>query len=272
MKKNLLLWILALIMTLVLAIYQRMSGPTYPSKGKQTIGTAQVSYKFYRSWTSHKPLPVRVAGNGIAALRLHYRRYPLLAGEEWSVAQMVTKGDSFEAFIPGQPAAGKVAYRIEIFTASGSSFLNNGTPVVARFKNEVPAWLLILHIIAMFAALLLAFRAGLGALFNEEHCQWLVFWTLVVTLVGGLVLGPLVQKYAFGAYWTGFPLGRDLTDTKILLVVVFWLVAFFLHRRSRWWTVGATILMVVVYLIPHSVLGSELDYKTGKIETAKIRD
>jgi len=32
--------------------------------------------------------------------------------------------------------------------------------------------------------------------------------------------------------------------------------------------VTATLLMVVVYLIPHSMLGSELDYKTGKIRTA----
>jgi hypothetical protein len=78
-----------------------------------------------------------------------------------------------------------------------------------------------------------------------------------------------VQKYAFGAYWTGFPLGGDLTDTKILFVFCFWLAAFFLRRRSRWWTIAATVLMVAVYLIPHSILGSELDYKTGKVETSK---
>lgn len=267
-KTSLLLWLLALILTVLLAVYQRLSGPTRPVRGKQTVAGAELRYKFYRSWTSYQPLPVRVAGNGIAALRLHYRRYPLLAGEDWSVAQMVTRDGAFQAFVPGQPAAGKVAYKVEIMTPAGTAWLNGGIPIVARFKGEVPLWLLLLHVHFMFAGLILAFRTGLEALRLDGHWQKLAFWTLVVTAVGGLFLGPLVQKYAFGAYWTGFPLGGDMTDSKTLLAVLVWLAAFLLRKKSRWWAVAATALMIVVYLIPHSVLGSELDYKTGKIETA----
>ncbi len=121
----------------------------------------------------------------------------------------------------------------------------------------------------MFAGMLLAFRAGLGALRQEGNWPRLTAWTLGVTVVGGLILGPIVQKFAFGAYWTGFPLGGDLTDSKTLFVVLFWLAAHLLRKKGRWWTVAATVLMVAVYLIPHSVLGSELDYKTGKVITAK---
>jgi hypothetical protein len=182
---------------------------------------------------------------------------------------LVTRDGAFQAEIPGQPAAGKVVYKVEAITQQGTVWLNHGIPVVARFKDEVPGWLLILHILFMFAGLLLAFRTGLGAFFKVDRWQRLVPWTLAVTLAGGLILGPLVQKYAFGAFWTGFPLGGDLTDSKTLFAVLFWLVAFFKRDKSRWWTVGATVLMVAVYLIPHSVLGSELNYKTGKIETAK---
>jgi hypothetical protein len=121
----------------------------------------------------------------------------------------------------------------------------------------------------MFAGLLLAFRTGLEALRRDGRWQKFIPWTLGVTAVGGLIMGPLVQKYAFGAYWTGFPLGGDLTDSKTLFAVLFWLAAFFLRKKSRWWTVAATVLMVAVYLIPHSVLGSELNYKTGQVITAK---
>lgn len=268
MKKNFLLWILAFAFTLLLAVYQRLSGPTHPVKGRETIGDIQLAYKLYRSWTSHQPLPVRVTGNGIASMRLHFRRYPLIAGEEWSIVQMVTQDNAFQAFIPGQPAAGKVAYKVEVLAPGRVTWIDEGEPVVARFKDEVPAWLLIPHILFMFAGMLLAFRTGLGALLNDAHWQRLLPWTLVVTALGGLFLGPLVQKYAFGALWTGFPLGRDLTDTKILLVIAAWLAALFLRKKSRFWVVAATVLMVLVYLIPHSVLGSELDYKTGKVGTA----
>ena len=101
-----------------------------------------------------------------------------------------------------------MAYKVEVLSADGSRWLNDGRPIVARFKGEVPAWLLILHIVFMFAAMLLAFRAGLEALRPGGSWQRFIPWTLAVTALGGLILGPLVQKYAFGAYWTGFPARR----------------------------------------------------------------
>lgn len=269
MKKSILLWLLALALTLFLAIYQRLSGPTYPVRGSETVAGMTIQYKFYRSWTSYRLLPVgaAVAGNGLQ-LRLHHRRFPSIAGENWTAVAMKKKDDMFRAGIPGQPAAGKVAYKVEALVGGESFWLNRGLPIVARFKGEVPTWLLIVHVIFMFAGLLLAFRTGLEALRRDGRWQKLVPWTLAVTFFGGMVLGPLVQKYAFGSYWTGFPLGGDLTDSKILLAVLVWLGAFFLRKKSRWWTVAATVFMIAVYLIPHSVLGSELDYKTGKVETA----
>ncbi len=132
-------------------------------RGKQIVSGAELKYKFYRSWTSYQPLPVRVTGNGIAALRLYYRRYPQLKAK-WSVTQMVTRDGAFQAFVPGQPAAGKMTYKVEIVTPTGTAWLNGGIPIVARFKGAVPLWLLLLHVHFMFAGLILAFRTGLEAL------------------------------------------------------------------------------------------------------------
>lgn len=269
MKKNIILWGLALILTLLLAVYQRLSGPTHPLQGTEGVGGARVTYKLYRSWTSYRMLPVRVSGDGLVSMRLHHRRFPLINGEEWTAVTMTTQEGAFTGEVPGQPAAGKVAYRIEAITAAGSHWLNNGQPIVARFKDEVPSWALLLHVLFMFAGLLLAFRTGLGALVGAEGWKKLLPWTVGVTALGGLLFGPLVQKFAFGAFWTGFPLGGDLTDTKTLFVVLVWLAVFFLRRKSRFWIVTAMLLMVAVYLIPHSLLGSELDYKTGEVSTSK---
>jgi hypothetical protein len=83
-------------------------------------------------------------------------------------------------------------------------------------------------------------------------------------IFGGLILGPVVQKYAFDAYWTGFPFGHDLTDNKTAVAFIGWLIAFLMYKKSnqpKRWALFASILLLIVYLIPHSVLGSELDYK-----------
>ncbi|RLD46076.1 MAG: hypothetical protein DRI88_08000, partial [Bacteroidetes bacterium] len=87
--------------------------------------------------------------------------------------------------------------------------------------------------------------------------------TLITLFVGGLILGPVVQKFAFGAYWTGWPIGHDLTDNKTAFTFIFWLIAWFVLRKNpanRVWPIVATIMMLAVYVIPHSVMGSEIDH------------
>jgi hypothetical protein len=268
-KRSLWLWVIAIIFTIVLAVYQRMSGPTYPIRGTETLAGAKVSYKFYRSWTTGQELPVQVtSGADNISAQLYYRRYPLINDENWLVNAMVKNGYMYTAMIPTKPPAGKVVYKVRLYKDGKEIWLNHGQPAVARFKGEVPMTLIIIHVIFMFAGLLLGLRTGLEAFNKNGKLENLVFLTLATIFLGGLILGPLVQYYAFGALWTGFPLGGDLTDSKTLFAVIFWLGAFILQKKSRWWVITATMLMIVVYLIPHSVLGSELNYQTGKVETA----
>jgi hypothetical protein len=115
----------------------------------------------------------------------------------------------------------------------------------------------------MFLAMLFSNRAGIEALRPQSNPRTYALWTLALLFVGGIILGPIVQKLAFGVFWTGFPLGYDLTDNKTLIALIGWLAAVIAGRGgrpARWWVLGAAILLLVVYLIPHSLLGSELDY------------
>jgi asparagine N-glycosylation enzyme membrane subunit Stt3 len=83
-----------------------------------------------------------------------------------------------------------------------------------------------------------------------------------------MILGPVVQKYAFGEYWTGFPYGGDFTDNKTLIMWLVWALALavigFKPKKkegiSRVTVLVAALAMTVVYLIPHSMGGSSLDY------------
>jgi hypothetical protein len=82
-------------------------------------------------------------------------------------------------------------------------------------------------------------------------------------IIGGFIFGPIVQKYAFGEFWTGFPFGHDLTDNKILIGFIGWLlalIALYKFTNPKRWIVFASILMFIIFLIPHSLLGSELNY------------
>jgi hypothetical protein len=119
----------------------------------------------------------------------------------------------------------------------------------------------------MFISLVISFRAGLEALFKGKNLYKYSLLVLITLGIGGLILGPIVQKYAFGAFWTGWPFGHDLTDNKTLVSVIFWVIAVWKTKNnpsSRLWVFIAVIISLAVYLIPHSVLGSEIDHTKNK--------
>ncbi len=138
-----------------------------------------------------------------------------------------------------------------------------GETVILRYHGPVPLAVLIPHITVMFLAMLVGVRAGLAAVFDDPKHRTFALATLAGLTLGGLVLGPIAQKYAFGDFWTGVPFGWDLTDNKTLVMWIGWAaagVALARRRRvSRWLVVVATVLMLTVYVVPHSVRGSALD-------------
>ncbi len=208
------------------------------------------------------------AGGAIQAT-LRYRRYP--TEDEFSVVPLERQDGRLVGRIPAQPPAGKVEYYVTLRTPTGVQRLPgaNQPTVTLRFKGPVPAYVLAPHVLFMFLAVLVGMRAGLAALFEPRGVRRLAWTALLLMTVGGMVLGPVVQKYAFGEFWTGFPLGYDLTDNKVLVMWLVWLAACAAvgwrrgghERRSRLAVGLAALVMMAVYLIPHSAQGSELDYE-----------
>ncbi|MCP4151928.1 MAG: hypothetical protein GY757_29575, partial [bacterium] len=176
-----------------------------------------------------KSLPVTITATDKAvSAYLSYKRYK--TADKWTECEMTRIGDDLTAFVPGEPAAGKVEYSVRIHVDGKNKILNDGVGIVARFTGEVPAIHLAIHIVFMFLSILLTFRVAMETLRKEGNYYWMVNWTLLSTVIGGLIFGPIVQKYAFGDLWTGFPFGTDLTDNKTLIVVIFWVAAFFLKK------------------------------------------
>ena len=176
---------------------------------------------------------------------------------------MAYSNGSLAADLPTQPPAGKLLYRVYLSTGSDTTALPPDEPVVIRYKGDMPTALLVTHISLMFLGMLTSTRAGLEFFNKKPHLKKLTYWSIGLLFVGGIIFGPIVQHFAFGAYWTGWPFGPDVTDDKTAIIVLIWTIAAIALKKSRKparWTITAAIITLLVYLIPHSVLGSELDY------------
>lgn len=261
MRKSSLFWALALLITIASAVYQRMTGPSYPVRGKATIAGQEVKYRLPRTQGDgdaevRVPAPTTATQATVAWKRNKTK-------DDWTYVQMTREGTDLVAHLPHQPPAGKLAYRV-ILQDGAERVTLHGSPVVIRFKGEVPLPVLSVHIFCMFFGMLLSTRAGFEYFSAHPDYSKLILWTVALLTVGGMVLGPVVQKYAFGAYWTGWPFGTDLTDNKTAVAWLAWIAAGLKIRRNPQagvWALAAAIITLVVFAIPHSVLGSELKYE-----------
>jgi len=251
------------------AVYQRRTGPTYPMRGSVAISGTPYTYKLIRSNDSTHDARVEIPrGAGEIGGRLFYKRYP--TADPFTEVPMTAKGDHLVGPLPAQPPAGKLEYYVRIDGPDGSTRIPEDPTanVIIRFKGAVPAGVLVPHILFMFFSMLIGMRAALGAFFAPDTMRRYAWIALIGMTVGGMILGPIVQKFAFGSFWTGFPFGYDLTDNKTLIMWVVWVIACLVlgrarrkdERLGRLAVVLAALVMTVVYLIPHSLRGSELDY------------
>ena len=260
MRKGL-LWTLAVILTLASAVYQRMTGPTYPLKGKAVVDGTEVRFELPRSAETTGDAEVAVPATAPLEGWIEWKRYP--TDDDWTREALVRDGDRLVGRLPAQPAAGKVAYRVSVGAGAGDAALGGREPVILRYKDPVPAWIIIPHVLVIFAGMLLSTAAGLTALGRKRDPRRLVLWTVGLLFLGGFILGPLMQKFAFGVAWAGFPVGTDLTDNKTLIAFLFWIVALVAGRKGRTarpFVIAASLVTLVIFLIPHSLLGSQYDY------------
>ena len=270
-RKKVLYWVLAVVISLAAMFYQRMTGPTYPKKYEISYQNEEFNFSLPRS-NNGRPgdYPVEVELPDAFSAILIWRLFP--SEDPWNTVEMERQGDLLSTSLPHQPPAGKIEYHLE-FMADGKIIdLGDEENVVIRFRADVPAWALIPHVLMMILTVIWSMATIIFALANIPSYKNHVGVTIIFLLIGGCILGPVVQKFSFGQFWTGWPLGEDMTDNKVLFALLAFLIAWFLRKKSygRWLAIGAALVMLAVYLIPHSMGGSELDRESGEVVTGSL--
>jgi hypothetical protein len=252
------IWVVAVVVTLGSAVFQRMTGPTYPVRGHVTLGSRDHSVTLTRTHGGPGDQPVRlVIPDPTVEGEVAWRRYP--TQDPWSSLPLTRNGDALETALPHQPVAGKLEYQVRLRRGDERAVFP-ARAAISRFRDNVPDYVLVPHVAAMFFAMLFSTAAGLSAFGRWPHVRRESFICVALFAVGGFILGPLMQKIAFGDWWTGIPFGWDLTDNKTLFAAVAWVWALWrlrAGRDARVAVIAAAVLTLVIFAIPHSAWGSE---------------
>ena len=136
-QKEIIFWLITIIITLASVVYQRSTGPTYPLKGEVNIGSEIIKFRLLRSYGGPDNAEISIdEPSGKINGTFTYKRYKSL--DEWTEVPMIHQGGKLVAYIPHQPPAGKVMYDITLTDGVNTQKITEET-VVLRFKGDVPA-------------------------------------------------------------------------------------------------------------------------------------
>lgn len=259
-----LLWLLSFIITVIAALYQTITGPSYPDRIKVILKDKEYKLKLPRSSEGKKNAEIifLIPDTSIKA-KIHYCHYRTNC--KYETINFIRGNKYLVVKLPNIPPAYKYQYYIEFISDNEIIQINKKNPIIIRYRGAVPSFIMAPHIFLMFLGMLLSNLTGLMVFFKKKNLYKYSLATLSILTIGGIVLGCLVQKYAFGEYWTGVPFGWDLTDNKTLLAVIVWFIAVILSRKKEkpYLILLASIIILLIFSIPHSLYGSEEAFSTS---------
>ncbi len=184
----------------------------------------------------------------------------------------------WSARLPSAEKGDRVEYGFRVARAGsppGGAVAASPVLHLLKYKGEVSTTVLVLHILCMFAAFFFIVQALIGAgamLVKGEEREFTVAqtrWVLLFAFLGGVPLGFVLNHQRFGTLWEAFPFGTDVTDNKTQVIIIIWILvaamswkSFMCRRTGRdaaghatfaAAVIAASILSLVLYLVPHSL-------------------
>jgi hypothetical protein len=260
-------FIVAVVLTLLVVVAARRFGPNYSYVVEASCPDFTLEHKAPRS---HE-------GTGPAPLLLKVSLISMDEPAEEVILEPVRTDKEVEGCdlayvfeVPPQAPTTRFFYRFEGYLkGEGQPRVTlereGGGPMMVKFKLTVPSWILISHILAMFAGFFLLIWSSLygaavmrGAKEAVSPARRLAWWAWAVLFIGGVPIGIAMNYYAFNVYWEAWPFGGDVTDNKTQIALVIWGIAAIgltVHkgRKSGLAALLAGVAVLFIFLIPHSL-------------------
>jgi hypothetical protein len=269
--------ILAVFMTLVVVVSARYFGPNRSYRVSATDQGVTLSHKAPRGHIGEGPAVLELAASGLNGIEASDLEVALLGqvkgSSDWerlAPARIETDPETSERIIvfevPHKAPTTRYFYRFEARVKEGEPFRverDGGDPMMVKFKGHVPAWITIVHVLAMFGGFFLLIWSALYALLpalgkgDAKPAARLGLWAWIVMFVGGIPFGFLMNYYAFDVVWEAFPFGNDVTDNKTQVALILWGIATVglyrgKGRKSAVFAMVVAVLVLALFLIPHS--------------------
>jgi len=249
-------WFLTIVITAYVAMLQLIMESAYPIITEVNTGKQKINVQLIRSYEGDKDCPIILPIEDIAV-----KGYLIFNLKSDSVNQkkidLKREGDNLIGYLPAQIPSTDVEYRVFLEREKTSLVVNDGKPITIKFKGKVPHYLIFSNGLLITLVILLSNLTGFFAVFGIKSYRWMIYLTLISFLFLNFFLHPLVQKYSLNNW--SYSLTVWSLNSKIFFASLIWMITLLLFQRKnyRLLPIFASIITVVIFLIPHHTVGEE---------------
>ena len=130
-----LIWLIAVVVTLASAVYQRLTGPTYPVSGELVLLGETIEWEMERTWEgdTDQEITVAVPSDTIRG-HIDWKRHKV--DEAWTTVPMTFSDSLLVGHLPNQPPAGKLDYTVTLAAGGEEETISNdGRAIVTRYSS-----------------------------------------------------------------------------------------------------------------------------------------
>jgi len=288
--------ILAILITIALLVVARRASQRQVPVVIETTTYGELTLShtcnhIFKGDNTTADLDVIVSGGLVpedAVIALYYEPRTTIAAETGSPPARIEAitipghGLVYRVSVPNQGRGSEFSYRFQLEDAAGRMLAtipvkeseDRPKQLWFRFEGSRSDILLIVHILCMFGSFLLMVMVILTAFEDMRNRAVRIrlgkqtLWATIILFLGTFPIGIWLEYQVYATYWTGIPFGRDITDSKALIIFIYWLVMLYLLRGSalsgdprkdvigataaRWVAVVGVVLSLALYLVPHS--------------------
>jgi hypothetical protein len=265
MKKNIILWLGAIIITFLAGYMHNVTGPDYPVSGTIGIKGQMVTFKFdkiYRGNDSYNVF-IRSDVKNISAFLLWQNvADPFVAlgprknqaAPIWHRDVMTDSGFLIKGKIPHHNPGDKVAYRVELNYFGKQYFLPEDKPVTIMFLGHVNSSVMNIFYIVLFGGLILAVRTGLEVFKDKPKIGIYTIFTMIFFFLYTVCMVPLKRTYELNAINHFVPPVNLLITYQSVLLFLIWiigLVLIFNFKGNRIIPLFFSSLTLIIYILVH---------------------
>ena len=265
MKKQIILWLGAIIITFLAGYMYNVTGPDYPVSGSIGVEGKMVTFKFDKIYrgndiynvfirTDVKDIKAYLLWKDVSTNAINGKLTRNQFASIWHRELMADSGFLIKGNFPHHNPGDKIAYRVELNYAGKQYYLPDDKPVTIEFLWQVNSSILNIFYFILFCGLILAVRTGLEAFNDNRRIGMYTIFTLIFFFLYTICLVPLKRSYELNAINHFVPPINSIITYQSISLLLLWIIGLsliFNFKGNRIIPLVISSLTLIIYTFIH---------------------